>query len=214
MDDAVKGGVGGAVLGGLLIGPFGAILGANFGANLGADKRRAKQEEAALLKRGITRELLDAVTNCAESLRDAEEALATAKESYALALEEASALDREAIELYERASEAVAAGADDDARRFLTARKKTLGSLEDAKDRARSALERVNRVQGSVETLATQAKRLEGILRDQMAAAAETNAAEAARKFASDGDAYDAASGSATELEDPLERRFRELEGK
>ena len=75
-------------------------------------------------------------------------------------------------------------------------------------------MERVNRVQGSVETLATQAKRLEGILRDQMAAAAETNAAEAARKFASDGDAYDAASGSATELEDPLERRFRELEGK
>ena len=66
MDDAVKGGVGGAVLGGLLLGPFGAILGANFGANLGADKRRAKQEEAALLKRGITRELLDAVTNCAE----------------------------------------------------------------------------------------------------------------------------------------------------
>lgn len=98
------------------------------------------------------------------------------------------------------------------ARRYLTDRKRVQTRFEDAKLAASAAKGRVARVEQSVETLATQARRLEGILKGNMAEAAEVNAAEAAAKFEARGDAT--ASGGAAEFEDPLERKFRELEGR
>ena len=61
-----------------------------------------------------------------------------------------------------------------------------------------------------MESLASQAKKLESVLKENMANAAELNAREAAAKF------QDAMAPSVTELEldDPLERKFRELEGR
>ena len=60
----------------------------------------------------------------------------------------------------------------------------------------------------SVESLASQAKKLESVLKENMASAAELNAREAAAKF------QDAVTPSVEELDDPLERKFRELEGR
>ena len=203
-DETVGGAVGGAVLGGLLLGPFGAILGGQFGANLGTDRKRARQEEAALRKQGITPEMVRMVEECAEGLKNAEEALRTARDSQRFILEEAS-------ELYNMASAAVQSGDDDTARRHLTERKRVQSKLEDAMRRAGEAKERVARVEKSVDTLASQAKKLESILKENMANAAELNAREAAAKFDGAGDAL---AGATFEDEDPLEKKFRELEGK
>ena len=76
--------------------------------------------------------------------------------------------------------------------------------MEDAKRRAAEAKGRVQRVEQSVESLASQAKKLESVLKENMANAAELNAREAAAKF------QDAMTPSVTELEldDPLERKF------
>lgn len=87
------------------------------------------------------------------------------------------------------------------------------GRLDDVKQSAAEAKGRVRRVEQSVETLSTQARRLEGILNSNMAAAAETNAAAAAAKFGGAGD-VSGASQASLELEDPLEKKFRELEGR
>ena len=91
-----------------------------------------------------------------------------------------------------------------------TERKRVEAKMEDAKRRAAEAKGRVQRVEQSVESLASQAKKLESVLKENMANAAELNAREAAAKF------QDAMAPSVTELEldDPLERKFRELEGR
>jgi succinate dehydrogenase/fumarate reductase flavoprotein subunit len=211
-DETVKGAVGGAVLGGLLLGPFGAVLGGQFGANLGSDRKRARQEDAALRKQGITPEMVKMVQECAEGLESAEEALRTAKDSFRGTLDEASDLEAEASELYNLATAAVQSGNDDKAREHLAARKKAQAALEDATRRAKEAQGRVERVEASVATLASQAKKLEQILKDNMAVAAERNARESAAKFEGAGEAY--AETSFQELEDPLEKKFRELEEK
>lgn len=57
VDEGIGGAVGGAVLGGLLLGPFGAILGGQFGARLGSDSKQARQQDAALRRKGITPEV-------------------------------------------------------------------------------------------------------------------------------------------------------------
>ena len=152
------------------------------------------------------------VEECAEGLKNAEEALRTARDSQRFILEEASELDAEASELYNMASAAVQSGDDDTARRHLTERKRVQSKLEDAMRRAGEAKERRGEgVEKSVDTLASQAKKLESILKENMANAAELNAREAAAKFDGAGDAL---AGATFEDEDPLEKKFRELEGK
>jgi len=213
VDESVGGAVGGAVLGGLLLGPFGAILGGQFGANFGAESKQARQADAALRRKGITPEIAAAVQECAEGLRDAEEALRTTRDVFTAQLQDAAALDAEVSELYNMASAAVQSGNDDAARRHLAERKRVQVRLDDAKVLASEAKGRMVRVEQSVASLATQARRLEGVLKSNMADAAETNAAAAAAKFEGTGDAYSSSPGS-LEDEDPLERKFRELEGR
>lgn len=210
VDENLSGAVGGAVLGGLLLGPFGAIIGGNMGANFGAGKKAARMEDEALRKQGISKEMVQMVTEVAQSLANAEDALKTAKESLKFELEDALSLEAEANELYNMASAAVQSGDDDTARKHLTERKRVEAKMEDAKRRAAEAKGRVQRVEQSVESLASQAKKLESVLKENMANAAELNAREAAAKF------QDAMAPSVTELEldDPLERKFRELEGR
>ena len=148
----------------------------------------------------------------ADARAGANEALRTAKDSFRGTLDEASDLEAEASELYNLATAAVQSGNDDKAREHLAARKKAQAALEDATRRAKEAQGRVERVEASVATLASQAMKLEQILKDNMAVAAERNARESAAKFEGAGDAY--AETSFQELEDPLEKKFRELEEK
>ena len=167
-------------------------------------------EDEALRKQGISKEMVQMVTEVAQSLANAEDALKTAKESLKFELEDTLSLEAEANELYNMASAAVQSGDDDTARKHLTERKRVEAKMEDAKRRAAEAKGRVQRVEQSVESLASQAKKLESVLKENMANAAELNAREAAAKF------QDAMAPSVTELEldDPLERKFRELEGR
>ena len=210
VDESVGGAVGGAVLGGLLLGPFGAIIGGNVGASFGANKKAARMEDEALRKQGISKEMVAMVTEVAQSLANAEDALKTAKESLGFELEDTLSLEAEANELYNMATAAVQSGDDDTARKHLTERKRVQAKMEDAKRRAAEAKGRVARVEQSVESLASQAKKLESVLKENMASAAELNAREAAAKF------QDAVTPSVEELEleDPLERKFREMEGR
>ena len=112
------------MLGGLLLGPFGAIIGGNMGANFGAGKKAARMEDEALRKQGISKEMVQMVTEVAQSLANAEDALKTAKESLKFELEDALSLEAEANELYNMASAAVQSGDDDTARKHLTERKR------------------------------------------------------------------------------------------
>ena len=212
-DETVGGAVGGAVLGGLLLGPFGAVLGGQFGANLGSDRKRARQADAALRKQGITPEMVRMVEECAEGLGTAEEALRTAKDSFRIALEEAAELDAEVSELYNMASAAVRSGDDDTARGYLTDRKRAQQKLEEAKRRAGEAKARVARVEASVETLSSRAKKRESILKENMAVAAERSASEAAAKVEGRGESLGTAADLEAMFEDPLEKKFRDLEG-
>ena len=203
---------GGSPVAGLSLEPaqLGAIIGGNMGANFGAGKKAARMEDEALRKQGISKEMVQMVTEVAQSLANAEDALKTAKESLKFELEDTLSLEAEANELYNMASAAVQSGDDDTARKHLTERKRVEAKMEDAKRRAAEAKGRVQRVEQSVESLASQAKKLESVLKENMANAAELNAREAAAKF------QDAMTPSVTELEldDPLERKFRELEGR
>ena len=122
--------------------------------------------------------------------------------------------DAEASELYNMASAAVQSGDDDTARTYLTERKTVQTKLEDAKRRATEAKARVARVEASVETLSSQAKKLESILKENMAAAAERNASEAAAKFEGAGESLGSAADLEAMFEDPLEKKFRDLEGR
>lgn len=211
-DESFGGAVSGAVLGGLLLGPFGAVLGGQFGANFGSDRKRARQADTALRKQGITPDMVKAVEECAEGLRNAEAGLRSAKDSFTLNLEEAAELDAEVETLYEAATTCVTSGDDDGARKYLTKRKQVQTKLGDAKQRATEAKRRVESVERSVATLSSQAKKLESILRENMASAAETNASEAAAKFG--GEQYSSAGDLEAAYEDPLEKKFRDLEGR
>lgn len=211
-DESIGGAVGGAVLGGLLLGPFGAVLGGQFGANFGADKKRARQADQALRKQGITPEMVRMVEECAEGLKNAESALRTAIDSFNLTLEEAAELDAEAVELYNMATAAVQSDDDDTARTHLTKRKAVQQQLEDARRRAGEAKQRVGRVEQSVQMLSSQAKKLEMILKENMASAAEVNASEAVARIQSE--SLSSASDLEAMYEDPLEKKFREMEGK
>ena len=128
---------------------------------------------------------------------------------------EAAELDAEAAELYNMASAAVQSGDDDTARGYLTQRKSAQTKLEDAKRRAGEAKARVARVEASVETLSSQAKKLESILKENMASAAERSASEAAAKFEGRGESLqESAADLEAMFEDPLEKKFRDLEGR
>ena len=137
VDESVGGAVGGAVLGGLLLGPFGAIIGGNMGANFGAGKKAARMEDEALRKQGISKEMVQMVTEVAQSLANAEDALKTAKESLKFELEDTLSLEAEANELYNMASAAVQSGDDDTARKHLTERKRVEAKMEEECPRQR-----------------------------------------------------------------------------
>ena len=132
---------------------------------------------------GITPEMVKMVQECAEGLESAEEALRTAKDSFRGTLDEASDLEAEASELYNLATAAVQSGNDDKAREHLAARKKAQAALEDATRRAKEAQGRVERVEASVATLASQAKKLEQILKDNMAVGYEIKRFCRCRKY-------------------------------
>ena len=81
--------------------------------------------------------------------------------------------------------------------------------------RAGEAKARVARVEASVETLSSQAKKLESILKENMASAAERSASEAAAKFEGRGESLqESAADLEAMFEDPLEKKFRDLEGR
>ena len=111
------------------------------------------------------------------------------------------------------ASAAVRSGDDDTARGYLTDRKRAQQKLEEAKRRAGEAKARVARVEASVETLSSRAKKLESILKENMAVAAERSASEAAAKVEGRGESLGTAADLEAMFEDPLEKKFRDLEG-
>ena len=109
------------------------------------------------------------------------------------------------------ASAAVQSGDDDTARRHLTERKRVQSAERDMPKRACEAHNawRAPR-RASIPSVA--GEKLESILKENMANAAELNARPAAAKFA--GARASALAGATFEDEDPLEKKFRELEGK
>ena len=107
------------------------------GANFGAGKKAARMEDEALRKQGISKEMVQMVTEVAQSLANAEDALKTAKESLKFELEDTLSLEAEANELYNMASAAVQSGDDDTARKHLTERRRVEAKMEDAQATSR-----------------------------------------------------------------------------
>jgi hypothetical protein len=112
----------GAILGGLIGGPFGAFFGAQIGANLGVQTALSKAKTEEMERLGITQEMLDAAKDIGLALQQSMEGMEATKESLRTHQSLARILDRDATELYEKATVAMADNDEEAARKFLLRR--------------------------------------------------------------------------------------------
>jgi len=188
-----QGAVGGALLGALLGGPFGAVWGAQLGGALGSAKAKERANEARLERLGLSRDLREKAAACAADLAEAEEGRQLAR----TALESAQRVERNlaesASESYAAAQAALSQGDEAAAREHLLKRYETNTRLSAARISSLEAAERVATMESAVQSLSEQAMQMEQLLRRAVASKSATLASQ--------------------DLEDPLLRKFRELEG-
>jgi len=202
--DETKGALGGAVLGGLLAGPFGALWGAQIGGSMGANARVRKEEEDALERMGLDRATMDAAQTCAAELVEAERSLKLVEQAASSQQALLGTLDEAMASAYSAAESALGAGDEVGARSRLEERQALKGKWALAEAQWREAEARVASMRSNVASLAERASRIE-------AAISRTVTSAASREGRS---APPSAAPLEMEPEDPLLRKFRDLEGK
>ena len=205
VDETGKGAIGGAVLGGLLAGPFGAIFGAQLGGSFGANARAKREVSERYERMGVTPAMLEAAQRVAAELADAEEGLRVVKAARDSQGSLVATLNRGIDEAYAAAESSLKAGDEARARERLVERKQLQAKRGAAAAEVAAAEDRVETMTASVRMLQTQAAEIEAELSKVVA----SSTGPAARSAASP-----VTKLSEFEDEDPLLRRFRELEGK
>lgn len=187
-------------LGGLLGGPFGAIWGAQLGGAMGARRGAQKSEEARLEKMGLSREVREAAAACAADLAEAEEGLSACREALQSARALESQLEASSAAAYAEAEAALRAGDEAAARACLERRQQSKGQLGKARLEAAEANDRVVRMEAALSALAERSKAIEAAMSRAVASSAVSAADRAVTRLDED--------------DDPLLRRFRDLEGR
>jgi len=200
--DGMSGAVGGAVLGGLLAGPFGAVWGASLGGNFGAQRGAQKAAEAKLEQMGISKEVRVAAAECATDLEEAGSGLASCMEALRSAKAFEAQLESGTEQAYAAAQTALVAGDEAEARACLERRAGLREQLTRAQGERADAFGRVTRMESAVAMLTERSRSIEAAMSRAVAVSAESSSV--------------ASMGSAAPLsledDDPLLRRFKELE--
>jgi len=201
-NDETKGAVSGALLGGLMAGPFGALWGAQIGGVMGANNRAKRVQADELAAMGLSEDTMRLARQTAAEIEAAESSLAIVKRADNSQRDLIARLDGEMEQSYVAAEAALRGGDELKARGHLEARQEAKVRLAAAQADLPAAVERVRSMEASLAALAERARRVE----EQISRSVVAN--RALRD--------DAILGSA-ELpppEDPLEKRFRDLDKK
>ena len=200
--DGVGGAVGGAVLGGLLAGPFGAVFGAQLGGAFGAERGARKAEDARLDSMGLSREVRAAAAAAAADLAEAEEGLKLVQQALSSARSLEAQHEASAARFYASAEGALKAGDEAEARLFLERRQQAKTQMATAQIEVQQATNRVRTMEDAVAAATERIMTVEAAMTKAAAVSASKGAAVAR-----------ASDGLIGEDDDPLLRRFKDLEG-
>lgn len=202
--DETKGAIGGAVLGGLLAGPFGAIWGASLGSGFGANARQKREQAEELERMGLSEDMMKLAQQTAQDLAEAESALSMVQEAENSQAALVKRYDDAMSEAYKAAEDALSSGDEDSARRFLVEKNEHKTRKEAAELDLLEAKKRVSTMRSSVTQLAERTAQVEQMM----------SSIVADKKMKSIASRSDAGVVDTFTVEDPLERKFRDLEGK
>lgn len=203
LEDEGKGAIGGAVLGGLLAGPFGALFGSQLGASMGANARVRRAEEERIASMGLNKETIKAAQEIAQELADAEQSLEIVRNAERSQRNLLEVVDRTMDDLYKAAEQALRSGDEATARRNLEERNMQKAKRAQIEAEVTAAAGRVATMQASVASIAERANEIEQIISRTVTATKAKSSSGVSSDF-----------NLALEAEDPLLKKFRDLEGK
>jgi hypothetical protein len=198
----------GAVLGGVLFGPLGVLLGASVGANVGKKRSMEESRRQEMERLGITQDMVDMAQDISMNWQRAKEGCNASHDSLRAQQSLAQRLEVEVQELQEEAKKSVVQGDEDRARTILLRKKQKMERWKEVLLKCAEEKERVDRMEENIQILEQRAREVDALIRRSISAKALQNTSNA--KFLLDESADEFSSSS---FEDPLLRKFRELEG-
>jgi hypothetical protein len=198
----------GAVLGGVLFGPLGVLLGASVGANVGKKRSMEESRRQEMERLGITQDMVDMAQDISMNWQRAKEGCNASHDSLRAQQSLAQRLEVEVQELQEEAKKSVVQGDEDRARTILLRKKQKMERWKEVLLKCAEEKERVDRMEENIQILEQRAREVDALIRRSISAKALQNNSNA--KFLLDESADEFSSSS---FEDPLLRKFRELEG-
>jgi hypothetical protein len=198
----------GAVLGGVLFGPLGVLLGASVGANVGKKRSTEESRRKEMERLGITQDMVDSAQEISVNWQRAKEAYNASQDSLRAQQSLAQRLEVEVQELQEEAKKSVVQGDEDRARTLLLRKKQKMDRWKEILVKCAEEKERVDRMEQNIQILEQRAREVDALIRRSISAKALQNTSNA--KFLLDESVDEFSSSS---FEDPLLRKFRELEG-
>lgn len=199
----------GAILGGLIMGPLGALWGASIGANVGAKRSMEQGRRQEMERLGISQEMVDMAQEVSISLQRAMEGSKASQDSLRIQQSLAQRFEAEVQELQEGAKRAIIQGDEERAREILLRKKYKMDRWKEILLKCAEEKERVERMKENVEALEQRAIEVDALIRRSVSAKALQDTSNS-RVLLED----TTADFPSTSFEDPLLRKFRELEGK
>lgn len=211
-DDNNNKGVGeaaaGALLGGVLFGPLGVLLGASVGANVGKTRSMEESKRREMERLGITLDMVDMAQDISMNWQRAKEGYNASQDSLRAQQSLAQRFEMAVQELQDEAKKAVVEGDEDRARAILLKKKQKMDRWKEILLKCAEEKERVDRMEENVQILEQRAREVEALIRRSISAKALQDTSNAMCLL--DESAGEISSNS---MEDPLLRKFRELEG-
>jgi phage shock protein A len=174
----------------------GLLFGSQIGANLGAQNALNKARKEEMERLGITQEMLDSAEQVGIALEQATEGLRATKNSLETQQSLARRLERYSNELYEKAKTAMAAGNEDEARKFLLERTRDQDSVVRVLKLCIEEKQRLEKMEQNVAAIEKRALEIEALLQRSVGAKARQSSM------------FDELS---LPVEDPLVQKFRDL---
>jgi len=192
----------GALLGGLLGGPFGLFFGASIGANLGKKYKLEKAQKDEMDRLGISPEMLQMAEECGVALERAMEGLGATRESLESLQKLARRLDQTNEDLYTKAQAAIVSGNEEEARKLLLERQNVQDKLKKTLVNCRDEKVRFDRMEQNVAAIEERALEVDTLFKRTVGAKALQDS----------NDSMGMMSSFRMEDEDPLLRKFKDLE--